>query len=715
LFYLDLLLTVIGGLVVLYLFFLNVIKKFSFNLNRVFIVISFLTANFFIVQFLLLIMPETFSGTILGKLSIGIVILSATIMFNLVLIYPEAKIKGRFIAIILSAIPGYVVTYLAVGTDLIVNRVAYEQYIIYYPGRYFLVNGFTIMLYLIAVAIVTIYKIVTLRNRVLSRELLYLIVGVFLLFSILHVSSWILPLYYEIYQYRIIGISFSWTLIMVLLNYVVFDITKIDFKRFYINAFSWFLIVVLLMGPALLAVKLNYRYGDKYFLPAPALAVLIFIYSFLFYKFAKPGIIELFQTGIQKLRGDLKEFFIPLSRLSHDVDQGEYWENYFDISIREMAAVYRISAAYYFEYNSATNNYTCKFKIGDGFPGNVIDDESLLSCLAVDQVVVDTSRLHSDITYARYREEALQFYKDNDIEIIIPFFDHDNRLIAFLMLGHLPRKKLYERTFIEALELYRVQFQYHLVNEKYLEHVKQTQLMEHDRIVVDTIKKKIIPKSIRQIRGVRVSSFHIDLSDRGGDYFDSILIGSDRLCLFIADAEYRGVDSALLALELYTILHTPAANYASPEKILNSMNRIISTSKVSQNYSPAFCLMISSNMELQYSNAAYNPLMVYNPQNRLFNSLDVKGIPLGVELNFKFTSKSVQLTPGSIGILYSSGLISAVNKYGDGFTLERIQSIVKSSADATPAVLTRKIYSAFIDFADREKLTDDASLIIFRV
>lgn len=96
--------------------------------------------------------------------------------------------------------------------------------------------------------------------------------------------------------------------------------------------------------------------------------------------------------------------------------------------------------------------------------------------------------------------------------------------------------------------------------------LQRTGVAEHDKIVVSTVKKRIIPTELASIQGLRISSLNIDNSSYGGDYFDSVKISHDKASIFIADTSYSGIDSALIGMELFSILHSRTLIFNSPGK-----------------------------------------------------------------------------------------------------------------------------------------------------
>jgi serine phosphatase RsbU (regulator of sigma subunit) len=108
------------------------------------------------------------------------------------------------------------------------------------------------------------------------------------------------------------------------------------------------------------------------------------------------------------------------------------------------------------------------------------------------------------------------------------------------------------------------------------------------------------------------------------------------------------------------------------------------------------------------------PLIFYDAARESFADLDTKGIPVGIDKNFTYESRTISVMPGSIGILHSDGLESALGASGTPYTIGRVKDIIRLNQGDTPAMLVRKIYDDFRDFTKGGLLTTDVSLIVFR-
>ena len=361
------------------------------------------------------------------------------------------------------------------------------------------------------------------------------------------------------------------------------------------------------------------------------------------------------------------------------------------------------------------NRFNMEHKVGADLNLYSIDLENVLvKGISPDCSVIECGVLDFDTKYKDYKDHILEFFKEKNIEIMLPIFNYEKELIGIIFLGFLPRKKIYSKTFLNVLELFRIQFQHQLINSLTLEEVKAKQIIRHDQMVANSIKKKIIPGSLKQIKGIRVSSFHMSNSIFGGDFFDSIVFNDDKLVIFIADTSYSDIESGILSMELYTVINSLTKNHDSPDKILNNMNWVITTSRFSKQYSSAFCMTYSSDGEIEYSNAAFNPMFVYSPKNNNFTKCDIKGIPIGVDQNFDFDKKSLKTESGSIGILYSDGFSSAINDSGEKFSLDMVKNLISNNAGDSADVLIRKIYHELDKFIDKKRQVNDITLILFK-
>ncbi len=726
LFYTEIFLTVLAVLTALYVFSINLIKRFNFNVNRLLALIGLISAVEFtlILQHLLKLDYLPFVQS--GRLFIALILYMMQLLFHLIHIYPNKDVMPIIWFFMITGTPGFIFSILTALTDLVIKDVTFNEKIIFHPGKLFYVYIFFIVFYLIAILYVIIQKFKQSETSALTQDLKHFISGFSVSIAIMFIFSFLLPFYFDIYMFLNIGILIPGILILLILNYGVFDYTALHFKKFYYNIASWIIISLILIVPIFLLL----RYSDL-FLPyentsIAGLTIVIFLYLFAALNFMKTKSDQIFDAEYNNITAALNNLFQFAGQVSASEDLTAFWKNLYNNAIDTFIERFNISGADLYIYDKKEGYYSFVYGTGSKDQNiKITRNSALIHCFKIYPHAIEESMLYSNLAFREFKSEVLEFFEKNNTKIALPFFDEDKEVFAYLLLGpmqsldidmitRMAKEMIYTKTFIDALETYRQHFQRQLLNGLILEEVKRTQIAEHDKMVVTSVKKKILPEKLDQAKGLKVSSFYINNSIYGGDYFDSIKFDDDSICFFISDTSYSGVDSAIQALELYTVFHSVTKNHRSPDLIIKIMNWVITTSQYSKKYSPALCFTFSESDNITYCSASYNPVIIFNPENSEFRKIESRSVPIGVEKGYNYESRSIDLTTGSIGIIYSQGLTASINSREENYSIDTVMEIIKNNRDGSPAVLTRMVYKDYTSFIGEEEQKNDVTLIIFK-
>jgi sigma-B regulation protein RsbU (phosphoserine phosphatase) len=119
--------------------------------------------------------------------------------------------------------------------------------------------------------------------------------------------------------------------------------------------------------------------------------------------------------------------------------------------------------------------------------------------------------------------------------------------------------------------------------------------------------------------------------------------------------------------------------------------------------------------QLEYSNAAHHPLLIFRAANRTFETLDTEGIPIGLEKKTKYNQINTVLQPADIVVLYTDGIIEAMNDQGSQYTLESLQRVILANCDFPPERLKRAIIEDMNGFVGKAKQHDDQTFLLMKV
>ncbi len=694
----------------------NLFRKFRFNLNRLLALVALISAIEFSLILMHLLNIQLIPLAWKGRIFIALILYIIQLLFHLIYIYPDKKVKPVLLFFLISGTPGFIFTFATILTDFVIKDVAANGIVRFHANKGMPVFLLLIAIYLIAIIYDIIQKFKESATKALSRDLIYFLSGFTFSFVLMITLVFILPRFFGITQFRITGICISGILILLTLNYGVFDYSDLNFKKFYFGITSWILIFSILTIPVYLVIEYKDTLIPGATTSVAGISFIIFIFQFLFFNLLKSKVRSLENREYNNLSEIFTGFFQISGQITASDDLSAFWDSLYDNSINSFKTKFGIPSASLYLYNREENKFSSLYRYGNiVITEPITRDMAIVKSLSLQPGVIEESMLHSNILFAGNKERALAFLGKYNIKIAMAFLNDDNEIFAILFLGPLPKNRIYSKTFLEVLETYRQRFQHQLLNGLILENIRTKQIREHDSIVINAIKKKIIPEKLKQIDGVKVSSFNINNSLFGGDYFDTIKVDEKKICLFIADTSYSGIDSSILALEQYSTLHSQGNDQLTPHQLLNAMNWVISTSEYKKKEAPACCLTITSRGEVECCNAAYNHPVIYNNAEQSFSELQSEGIPIGTDGHFVYESKNMRIKGGNILFLYSNGILSALNNEGENYTLDRIKDIIRNNSDDPPPLLVRKIYQDLTNFVSGMKQNNDISLVLLRL
>jgi len=571
---------------------------------------------------------------------------------------------------------------------------------------------------LLSIVIIPIPLLVKMRYtyfRRIGTAIVYYLSGLFISY-IFFISIYFAGVYfYKVPALKNPFISLPILLIMILTNHLILNLKHSDFQKFYKILSVYVIAFILFFTPVYLFLRFYYSFAQLTHGSVYIKSGVIFIYLAVCYRIINPYI-EKFRSGkLQNLLHAISKTLMPVNELKKFSDMDTFWEYITNDNFQNLKYTLGIQSAYFMLINRKENIFQFTYGYGPDLNFKTLDGNNVVAqYLSSHEGVFEKSFLITETSIKKMDQDVLNFFNDNGIEISMVFKNMSDNIIGFLLLGKIENDKAYTSDHLDALEIFRIKIQNLLITGLILDEVTAEQVAEHDKIVVSTVKQRIIPSELASIPGIRISSLYIDNSSYGGDYFDSVKIANDKTVIFIAETSYSGIDSALIGMELFSILHSRTFIFTSPEKILNTMNQVVKTSRLTNSLARCSCIIVSSDGNFSYANASHNMLLIYEPEKNSFTEVETENIPLGIEMGHRYSFTTGKLKDGSIGILYSDGLFSSCNEDGEMFSQEKLKEIIIKFSRETPSVITRELYVAYNSFIGAKEQLSDVTIIAFK-
>lgn len=253
--------------------------------------------------------------------------------------------------------------------------------------------------------------------------------------------------------------------------------------------------------------------------------------------------------------------------------------------------------------------------------------------------------------------------------------------------------------------------------ESYNKRVKQ-QLFAAGQLLED-----LLPSSSK-IRDLK-SSYNIDLASKfessdemGGDFWGFHHLDENRIVIYCYDLSGHGLDSALNAMRLHSVLHTNINKYTDPGEIITWLNKSLLDLLPAGQFSTMFYGIIDiKNNKLEYTTSAVPSFFIIRDNKLPAEKIENKGFPLGALAEASFKTKSIDFNPGDSLLIYSDGLTEAEDKktgkmLGDGKNFQNmLKYLVKEQKNSSKAALKAMIDQFHNKYG--RKLEDDLTVNIY--
>lgn len=201
----------------------------------------------------------------------------------------------------------------------------------------------------------------------------------------------------------------------------------------------------------------------------------------------------------------------------------------------------------------------------------------------------------------------------------------------------------------------------------------------------------------------------------GGDYYDFLDFGAERLGLVIGDISGKGIAAALLMSNLQANLRSQCAiSLDEPERLLQGVNQLFCQNTPDGAFATLFFgdYHIPSG-RLRYANCGHLPALVLRPHGGV-ERLEATCTILGVFRKWECEIGEVTVSPGDLLALYTDGITESFNEDGDEFGEERLtEALLRHRALPAEGVLS-SVVDEVRRFSQAREQHDDITMIVLK-
>lgn len=203
---------------------------------------------------------------------------------------------------------------------------------------------------------------------------------------------------------------------------------------------------------------------------------------------------------------------------------------------------------------------------------------------------------------------------------------------------------------------------------------------------IGRIHQLLLPQTQIEIQGTDVASFLASCDQAGGDYYDVVNLsqlfgdeltddGDEAWGAIVADASGHGAASAVEIAMFDALLRTYQGSVElGPAGVFNYTNKYFFTRIGRGSFISAVIITYLPESEnLIYASAGHPPVLVITPQGQIQRLEKGGGIPLGVDPDWQWENMTQPVTPGSIVVAYTDGILESQSLAKQQFGLVQLE------------------------------------------
>ena len=248
-------------------------------------------------------------------------------------------------------------------------------------------------------------------------------------------------------------------------------------------------------------------------------------------------------------------------------------------------------------------------------------------------------------------------------------------------------------------------------NARLIEEEKALEILQEELRLAREIQRKLLPKGPPEVAGYGISGLSEPAKRVGGDYFDFLPLGENRLGLCVADVSGKGITAALLMSNVQATIRSQSRLAADAGACVSRSNDMLHASTDSDKFVTMFYGVLDTQTHrLEYCNAGHNPpIMLSGGIGPVL--LETGGPVLGVVPGFPYQRGEAEFRPGQTLLIYSDGFSEAMNQRLEEFTDERLRASAEANAALPPGRMLDALLREVNEFCGDAPQADDMTIM----
>jgi sigma-B regulation protein RsbU (phosphoserine phosphatase) len=232
------------------------------------------------------------------------------------------------------------------------------------------------------------------------------------------------------------------------------------------------------------------------------------------------------------------------------------------------------------------------------------------------------------------------------------------------------------------------------------------------------IQSSILPRTNPKIGGFHLAFRYAPMTAVAGDFYDFLLIRPGCLGIVVADVVGHGVPAALVASMVKVAVSAQMGIGAEPGKVIAGLNSTLCRQAEGQYATAVYVFLDQARRMGCYCAAGHPPLLLWQRGTRTLLELKESGLLLGVRPTEEYAQTEFILEAGDRLLVYTDGLVEAVNALGEEFGEARLGQFITTHQDLPAEQFAERLLAEVLGWPGKRSTreqADDITLVVIDV
>ena len=253
-----------------------------------------------------------------------------------------------------------------------------------------------------------------------------------------------------------------------------------------------------------------------------------------------------------------------------------------------------------------------------------------------------------------------------------------------------------------------------LENLRLLQVTIDQEVFQEELRVAHDAQMRLLPQAMPHWSRGSVHAFCATANEIGGDFYDLIPVGPDRVDIIVGDVSGKGASAAFYMAELKGVVQALAPHFSCPVKILTEINGFIRKHFETDTFvTMAYAIYSPEKGTLELARAGHPPVALVRAGE--VSWLEPDGLGLGLATNDRFertiNKSCVGLEPGDLVFLLTDGLIEARNPEEEELGEDRLAEMLRGLGGRKAETVVDDVRRAMEAFTSGAVQHDDVTLV----